>query len=126
MLAISTFLYAEGIATLWHILPLAFVGAFIGDNSGYYLGRLNGERVRHSKWVNKHHAKYARTERFIQKYGSFAVILGRLITPIRSFVPFVIGVSDMSKLRFTLFDLLACTIWTTGLALLVLGIDKAL
>jgi membrane protein DedA with SNARE-associated domain len=46
------------------------------------------------------------------------------MSTIRSFVPFVIGVSGMKPVQFSVFDILACAIGTTGLGLLIVGMDK--
>jgi membrane-associated protein len=117
-------MYTEQIATLAQILPLAFGGALLSDHCGYYIGRWAGPKFQHTTFGIKHQLRFEKAEKFIDRFSWSAVILGRLITAIRSFVPFVIGVSGMKPLRFTFFDTLACLIWTTGLGLLVVGLDK--
>ena len=73
----------------------------------------------------KRKAMLKKAERIVTDYGVGAIILGRLVTAVRSVVPVLVGVSGMSPLRFTIADLIACTIWTTGLGLLVTGINNA-
>ncbi len=60
------------------------------------------------------------------KHGETAIIIGRLMTAIRSVVPLLTGISGLSPARYTIYDLIACTIWTTGLGLLVIGLDGLL
>ncbi|MEJ2213381.1 MAG: DedA family protein [Gammaproteobacteria bacterium] len=124
LLTVSTVLYSQEIATLWQILPLAFVFAALSDHVGYYLGRYLGPRFHHSKFAERYATKVAKTEQFILDYGSAAVILGRLLTAVRSLVPMFIGISGMNRLTFTIFDLIACFIWASGLGLLVVGLDN--
>jgi membrane-associated protein len=124
LLATCTVMYAEQIATLAQMLPLAFAGAMLSDHCGFYIGRWAGPKFHHTKFGVKHQARFEKAEKFIERFSWSAVILGRLMTAIRSFVPFVIGMSGMKPLRFTVFDIVACTIWTAGLGLLVVGLDK--
>jgi membrane-associated protein len=126
LLTVCTILYTEQIATLSQMLPLAFLGAAFSDHVGYYLGVWLGPRFHHAEFAKKRQKFLDRAEGMIRKYGSFAIIFGRLMTAIRSMVPLLIGISDMPRWKFTLFDLSACAIWTTGLGLLVMGIDNLL
>ena len=124
LLSVCTVLYVEQIATLQQILPLAFCGATLGDHSGYYLGRWFGPRFHHTKFAQKRAEFLKRAEQKITQYGNFAILIGRLMTAIRSLVPLLVGVSGMPRLKYTVYDLLACGIWTAGLGLLVIGLDK--
>ena len=124
LLSVCTLLYVEQIATLNQMLPLAFCGAALGDHSGYYFGRWLGPRFHHTRFAQKRAEILKKTEQRIIKYGSFAILFGRLMTAIRSIVPLLTGVSGMPRLEYTAYDLLACAIWTAGLGLLVVGIDK--
>ncbi|MFN3236976.1 MAG: DedA family protein [Pseudomonadales bacterium] len=126
LLTVCTILYTEQIATLPQMLPLAFLGATLADHSGYYLGLWIGPRFHHTKFAQKRRKFLDRAEGLIRRFGSFAIIFGRLMTAIRSLVPLLIGVSGMPRWKYTVIDLTACAIWTTGLGLLVVGIDSFL
>lgn len=123
LLSVCTVLYTQDIATLPQMLPLAFLGATLADHSGYYIGRWIGPRFHHTEFVIKRKAIFDRTEAVLVKYGEMAIIIGRLMTAIRSVVPLLTGISGLSPARYTLYDLIACAIWTTGLGLLVIGLD---
>ena len=124
LLSVCTILYVEQIATLSQILPLAFCGALLGDHSGYYLGRWLGPRFYDTRFAQKRLKLLKKTEQRIIKYGNFAILFGRLITAIRSIVPMLTGVSGMTRLRYSAYDVMACGIWTAALGLLIVGIDK--
>ena len=126
LLTVCTTLYTQGIATLPEMLPLAFLGATVADHSGYYVGRWIGPRFHHTRLAIRHKARIARTEAMLVRHGEMAIIIGRLMTAVRSVVPLLTGISGLSPGRYTLYDLIACTIWTTGLGLLVVGIDGLL
>lgn len=124
LLSVCSILYIEQIATLSQILSLAFCGAVIGDHSGYYFGRWLGPRFYHTRFAQNRIEIIEKTEARVLKYGNFAILVGRLITAVRSIVPLLIGVSGMTRLKYSTYDVIACVIWTAGLGLLILGIDK--
>jgi membrane-associated protein len=124
LLSVCTILYVEQIATLSQILSLAFCGAVFGDHSGYYFGRWLGPRFYHTRFAQNRIDILKKTEQQIIKYGNFAILFGRLMTAIRSIIPLLTGVSGMTRLRYSAYDILACGIWTAGLGLLIVGIDK--
>ncbi len=124
LLSVCTFLYVEQIATLQQMLPLAFLGALLSDHSGFYIGRFMGPKFHHTSFAMKRAKALNKAEQSIAKYGVFAIFIGRFLTPIRSIVPLVTGVSGMARTKYTTFDFLACASWTICLGLLVVGLDK--
>jgi membrane-associated protein len=126
LLSVCTVLYTQGIATLGQMLPLAFLGATLADHSGYYIGRRVGPRFHHTRFATRRKSMLDKTEAMLVKHGEMAIIIGRLMTAIRSVVPLLSGISGLSPVRYTLYDLIACTIWTSGLGLLVVGLDGLL
>ena len=126
LLSVCTVLYTQDIATLQQMLPLAFLGATIADHSGYYLGRWIGPGFHHTEFIIKRKAIFDKTEAMLVNHGEIAIIIGRLMTAIRSVVPLLAGISGLCPAKYTLYDLIACAIWTTGLGLLVIGLDGLL
>ena len=124
LLSVCTLLYVEQIAGLELMLPLAFLGAVLSDHSGFYIGRVMGPKFHDTAFAAKRANKLKKAERTIQKYGGFAIFVGRFLTPIRSVVPIITGISGMARARYTVFDFLACTVWTLCLGLLVVGLDQ--
>jgi len=125
LLSVCSILYLEGIASLQSMVLLAFLGALLSDHCGFYIGRMIGPRFDQSKFAQKHHAKLARTRNTVNKYGVLAIFIGRFLTPIRSIVPLLSGVSGMSRSRYSAYDTSACFLWSLALGGLVIGIDKA-
>jgi len=126
LLSVCTVLYTQDIATLPQMLALAFLGATIADHSGYYIGRWIGPGFHKTGFAIKRTAIFDKTETMLVKHGETAIIVGRLLTAIRSVVPLLTGISGLSPARYTLYDLIACAIWTTGLGLLVIGLNGLL
>ena len=124
LLSVCTLLYAEGIATLAQMLPLAFMGAAVSDHLGYYLGRIMGPSLHASKFGVKHRERIDKAEGLVRRYGNFAIVIGRFFPAIRSIIPMLSGISGIGRMQYTAFDLLACALWTTGLGLLVTGLNR--
>lgn len=124
LLGVCTVMYTEQIATLGQMLPLAFLGACLADHMGYYLGRWIGPPFHQTRLALRRKAMLDKAETMLRNHGEFAIIFGRLMTAIRSLIPMLTGVSGMSRWRYSMYDILACAIWTSGLGLLVVGLDN--
>jgi len=125
LLGVCTAIYTEQIATLTQMLPLAFAGACLSDHAGFYLGRWIGPPFHQTRLALRRKAMLDKAEAMFRRHGEFTIILGRMVTAIRSFTPLLTGISGMSRLRYSLIDTLACALWSAGLGLLVLGLDDA-
>ena len=126
LLTVSTLLYTEQLVSLAQIIPLAFIGACLSDHMGFYLSRWFGPKIHHTEFAQKRATEFQRTEAFILKHGALAIVIGRLIPAVRSLVPMMVGVTGTRSLGFSLSDILACTLWSTGLGVLVIGFDNLL
>ncbi len=124
LLGVCTFLYAQELMSIAQIMPPAFAGAFIADQSGFWLGRWLGPGFHRSGFARRHRVNIERADAMIARYGWSAVLIGRLMTAIRSIVPLITGIGGYSPVKYLTFDLLAITIWTAGLGVLTLGTDK--
>ncbi len=100
--------------------PLAcavlLVAAILGDQCNYSIGRFFGPRVfqwEDSRLFNR--KAFDRAHGFYERYGGVTVILARFMPFIRTFVPFVAGVAEMTRAKFTLFNVVGALIWVLGL-----------
>jgi membrane protein DedA with SNARE-associated domain len=124
LLSVCTFFYLEQISTLQQMLPLAFLGALLSDHSGYYIGRSIGPKFHQTSFATKRSRMLKKAEQNIDQYVVFAIFIGRFLTPIRSVVPLVTGVSGIARAKYTAFDFIACALWAACLGLLIVGFDK--
>src|SRR5438105_1506500 len=96
---------------------LLFAAAFTGNAVNYAVGRLVGPRVfqAHDKrtpmhrLLNEQHLK--RAHEFFEQYGGKAVILGRFVPIVRTFVPFVAGAAEMRSHQFGVYNLVGAAAW---------------
>jgi len=110
---------ATGLVDISMALGTMFAAAVIGNQTNYTIGRWIGPRVFHwenSRWFNKE--GFDKSHAFFEKYGGVALIAGRFMPFVRTFAPFVAGVTLMTRRRFTLFDVSGAALWIGSVTLL--------
>ena len=110
-------LAATGALDVRVLLVLLIVAAALGDAVNYAVGDTVGPRIfrsvdRTSWWqrmLNRNHL--ARAHEFFEKYGGKAIIVGRFVPIVRTFVPFVAGAGTMTYSRFALYNVTGAVLW---------------
>lgn len=93
------------------ILAVATIAAILGDQVGFWLGRKFGHRLfkpdaRILKTRYLHEA-----EEFFAKHGPAALVIGRFVPIVRTYVPFAAGTADMHYTRFVRWNILGAVTW---------------
>jgi membrane-associated protein len=103
-------------------LPVAMgvlrVAAIAGDQLNYTIGRYIGPKVfqwEDSRWFNR--KAFNAAHNFYEKHGGITIILARFMPFVRTFAPFVAGVAEMSRGKFTAYNAVGAVIWVVGLCL---------
>jgi membrane-associated protein len=103
-------------------LPLSMVlltaAAILGDQVNYSVGRWVGPKVwqwENSRWFNRR--AFEQAHAFYERYGGITIVLARFMPFVRTFVPFVAGVSEMNRAKFTFYNVVGAVIWVVGLTL---------
>ncbi len=93
-----------------------FLAAVIGNFSGYMIGRYLGEKLftREESWFFKK-SYLERTRLFYDKYGARALVLGRFLPVIRTFVPVFAGAVRLDFKRFALYNVVGGALWVGAL-----------
>ncbi len=102
------------------VILLALAGEVLGSMVGYLIG-LKGGRLAVDKWgkyLLLTHKDLDRAEAWFDRHGEPLVLFGRFVPLLRSFVSFAAGLAEMAFAKFTLFTVIGCAIWCTGLSLL--------
>jgi len=97
--------------------PERALAAIVGNTVNYQVGRFVGPRVFRSddragwshRLLNRKHL--VRTHEFFEQYGGKAVVLGRFVPIVRTFVPFVAGAAEMTYPKFTFFNVSGSFAW---------------
>lgn len=118
LLFIAGALVAAGVLDLpiWLVAVGVFVAAAAGDQVGFLLGRRFGPRIfsrAESRFFSPVHV--SRAASFYDRFGPKAVILGRFIPVIRTFVPVTAGIGNMAYRRFVTYNLIGAVMWAGGI-----------
>lgn len=110
---------ATGAMDIWFLMGLLMVAAILGNTVNYWIGKKIGQRVftRDYAWIDKK-ALY-HTQAFFDKHGGKTITLSRFVPVVRTFAPFVAGVSGMPFSRFQFYNIAGGVGWV--IALLIAG-----
>jgi membrane-associated protein len=98
------------------LFGLLVFAAFAGNTVNYAVGRYIGPRVFQTshRLLNKEYLE--RAHAFFEQYGGKAIVLGRFVPIVRTFVPFVAGAAQMTSASFVLYNAVGAVAWV-GLCL---------
>jgi membrane-associated protein len=104
-----------GFLNLPLVLTLMLIAAILGDQCNYLIGRHFGTRLlqSHSRWFNRD--AYDRSHAFYERYGGITIIIARFMPFVRTFAPFVAGVAQMTRRKFTFYDITGALLWVGGI-----------
>jgi membrane-associated protein len=111
---------ADSGMNLWITLGLIGVAAFTGNAVNYAIGRAIGPRIFSAtehrgvfgKLLNRDHL--TRAHAFFEQYGGKAVVLGRFVPIVRTFVPFVAGAGQMTPATFVFYNAVGAFAWVVA------------
>ena len=109
---------ARGVLNPWLIFILLSIAAVGGDTANYWIGHAIGAKAYTGevKWIKKEYMD--RTHAFFEKHGGKTIFLARFVPIIRTFAPFVAGVSEMSYGHFITWNLVGGVTWVATFTLL--------
>ena len=95
-----------------------FIAAVAGNTLNYWIGRWVGPKVfvKNYRFLDKEALK--KTHAFYDQHGGKTIVIARFVPIIRTFAPFVAGVSGMDHQRFQFFNVLGALAWAVGLVAL--------
>ncbi|WP_127819774.1 DedA family protein [Microbacterium sp. CPCC 204701] len=90
------------------------LGALAGESIGFWLGRLIGPRLQHSRLGRRIGEKnWQRSERYLRRRGGPAIFISRFLPVLHSLVPLTVGMSGYPYRRFLAWTIPACVVWST-------------
>jgi membrane-associated protein len=108
-----------GLMDLGLSMGLLTVAAILGNQSNYAIGRHFGPRVfqwENSRFFNKD--AFMKAHEFYEKYGGITIVAARFMPFLRTFAPFVAGVAQMTRRKFTFYDVGGGVLWVCGITLI--------
>lgn len=109
------------------VIAAASVGAIVGDNTGYWIGRIGGRKLIDRFQITRRYAARALppSERFFARHGGKTIFLARFIALLRITAAWLAGISRMSWWQFFLWNAAGGIVWATGVGLLAYYAGKA-
>ncbi|HET7793365.1 MAG TPA: DedA family protein [Rhizobacter sp.] len=111
-------LCGAGLMNLPLSIGLLTAAAILGNQSNYAIGRYFGPRVfqwENSRFFNK--KAFDQAHAFYEKYGGVTIVAARFMPFLRTFAPFVAGVAQMTRSKFTFYDVSGGVLWVGGVTL---------
>jgi membrane-associated protein len=111
-------LCGAGLMSLPLVIALLIAAAILGNQSNYMIGRHFGPRVfqwESSRFFNK--KAFDQAHAFYEKYGGVTIVAARFMPFLRTFAPFVAGVAQMTRRKFTFYDVVGAVLWVGGVTL---------
>jgi membrane-associated protein len=102
----------DALIDIYILVPALIAAAIIGDQVGYFLGLQTGHAIftrEEGFFFKRKHA--VRAHEFYVKYGVWAVVLAKFAPVLRTFVPFMAGVGEMSWRKYISVDVVAVIAW---------------
>jgi membrane-associated protein len=106
---------ASGAMNIWILIALLIIAAVAGNTVNYWIGSAIGHKVftHDYKWLDKDALQ--KTHAFYENHGGKTIILARFVPIVRTFAPFVAGVSGMTFAKFQLYNVTGAVVWVVGL-----------
>jgi membrane-associated protein len=106
---------ASGAISVWALMGLLIVAAVSGSTLNYWIGSFIGHKVftHNYRWLDRDALQ--KTHAFYEKYGGITMVLSRFIPVVRSFAPFVAGVSEMTFAKFQTYNISGAVLWVIAL-----------
>ncbi|GAA0506608.1 cytochrome o ubiquinol oxidase [Saccharopolyspora subtropica] len=104
---------------IWLVCALLAVCAFVGNVTGYWIGRKVGPSLFNkpdSKLFKREHVD--KTHEFFERYGARAIILARFVPIVRTFITAVAGVAQMDQKKFFTYSAIGGVAWTVSMTVL--------
>src|SRR5829696_7305778 len=103
---------AVGLMSMPLSIGLLWLAAVLGNQSNYAIGRHIGPRVfqwESSRWFNR--KAFDQAHAFYERYGGITIVAARFMPFLRTFAPFVAGVAQMTRRKFTFYDVTGGALW---------------
>jgi membrane-associated protein len=124
LFSVGLFIHRSGAGEAGIDMPLATAcvllsaAAFLGNVTGYEIGRYLGPKIyeHRGRFIKPEH--FTKTHDFFERHGAKALVLGRFVPIVRTFITLVAGVGQMDRRHFLLWSGVGAVLWATGLTLL--------
>jgi len=128
LLITGAILASAGALNIYVLLFLAWLGAVVGDNIGYLIGRTGGHRlmVRYGARFGVTDRRLMQVEEFFHRYGGWVIVFARFVVVLRQFNGIVAGTLEMHWLRFLVLNAIGAALWVAFWGILSFWLGKGI
>jgi membrane protein DedA with SNARE-associated domain len=126
-LATAAVLAGSGHFNIEEVIVVAACGAIVGDNTGYWIGRLGGRALlARVPYVRDAAARFLpRGERYFERHGSKTVVIARFVAGLRITAAWLAGISHMPWRTFVVFNATGGILWSTAIGFVAYEFGRA-
>jgi membrane protein DedA with SNARE-associated domain/membrane-associated phospholipid phosphatase len=106
----------QGAIDLYLLIAIAWFSAWAGDTTSFFLGRRLGREfvLRHGPRFGIGHERFEKVEGYFSRHGGKTIFIGRFVSLVRAFAPFIAGSSGMRYRGFVPYSILGTGLWATA------------
>lgn len=106
----------QGAIDVYLLIAIAWFAAWLGDTTSFFLGRRLGREfvMRHGPRVGISHERFEKVEAYFDRHGGKTIFIGRFISLVRAFAPFIAGSSGMAYRGFVPYSILGTGLWASA------------
>jgi undecaprenyl-diphosphatase len=106
----------QGAIDIYLLIAIAWFSAWAGDTTSFFLGRRLGREfvMRHGPRVGISHERFEKVEDYFSRHGGKTIFIGRFISLVRAFAPFIAGSSGMRYRNFVPYSVLGTGLWASA------------
>jgi membrane protein DedA with SNARE-associated domain/membrane-associated phospholipid phosphatase len=106
----------QGAIDIYLLIAIAWFSAWLGDTTSFFVGRRLGRGfvIRHGPRFGISHERFERVEDYFSRHGGKTIFIGRFISLVRAFAPFIAGSSGMRYRAFVPYSILGTGLWASA------------
>ena len=106
----------QGAIDIYLLIAIAWFSAWLGDTTSFFLGRRLGRGfvLEHGPRFGISHERFEKVEAYFDRHGGKTIFIGRFVSLIRAFAPFIAGSSGMSYRAFVPYSILGTGLWASA------------
>jgi membrane protein DedA with SNARE-associated domain len=118
IMPVAGYALAHGQLQLILLATIGSIGANLGSIPAYWVGAKGGRPMieHYGRYILLSGHDLDRADRFFAKYGSIAVLIGRLLPIVRTFIALPAGIAKMNQVRFHVYTFIGSWPWCYALA----------
>lgn len=106
----------QGAIDIYLLIAIAWFSAWLGDTTSFFLGRKLGREfvLKHGPRFGISHERFEKVEDYFGRHGGKTIFIGRFISLVRAFAPFIAGSSGMRYRAFVPYSILGTGLWASA------------